>query len=207
VKLENEAAGITWKVSFGAPRVDSYWQQGWFRFSHDNNLKPGDVVVFILVGNSHFRFTSFDECGNIVVTSSHTGTLPTPGTWLLYQLTSIRNVFIIYLFSTKKVFCLYSQRFLLLISIGCYEFLSQICRKVLLTTQPQSRKKIALGARPRATRSRIYILGREQDCATWGRIWRSILTLERVEITFMQVLTENSFQQYNCQVAWFSLFL
>ncbi|KAG0564402.1 hypothetical protein M758_8G104500 [Ceratodon purpureus] len=53
-----------WKVSFMSTSNHPIWLQGWRRFAKDNNLKYGDVVVFELVGNSHFRFTAFDEDGN-----------------------------------------------------------------------------------------------------------------------------------------------
>lgn len=65
VTLENED-GRTWKVSFGMPKRNPQWLQGWDRVATDNNFKPGDVVVFVLIANSRFRFTLFDEDGNII---------------------------------------------------------------------------------------------------------------------------------------------
>lgn len=52
-------------MSFSAATKHPLWLQGWKRIARDNDLKPGDVVVFELVGDSHFRFTTFDEDGNI----------------------------------------------------------------------------------------------------------------------------------------------
>ncbi|KAG0629065.1 hypothetical protein M758_1G074200 [Ceratodon purpureus] len=64
VTLENDD-GKTWRVSFGSgASKDPRWCQGWARVAKDNNLKPGEVIVFVLVSNSHFRFTVFDEHGN-----------------------------------------------------------------------------------------------------------------------------------------------
>jgi hypothetical protein len=65
VTLEN-GAGRTWRVSFGSPQRDSpQWLQGWERVATDNDFNPGDVVVFVLVADSRFRFTLFDADGNI----------------------------------------------------------------------------------------------------------------------------------------------
>lgn len=63
IKLENDA-GVTWKVAFGAPKRHPVWQPGWCRVATDNNFKLGDVIAFVLVGKSHFRFTHFDDDGN-----------------------------------------------------------------------------------------------------------------------------------------------
>ena len=65
VTLENDE-GKTWRVSFGAARTDPSWLQGWKRVANDNDLKPGEVVVFVLVANSRFHFTHFDEDGNLI---------------------------------------------------------------------------------------------------------------------------------------------
>ncbi|KAG0608412.1 hypothetical protein M758_8G104400 [Ceratodon purpureus] len=64
ITLESED-GRTWRVSFGTPKRDPQWLQGWERVATENNFKPGDIVVFVLVADSHFRFTLFDEDGNI----------------------------------------------------------------------------------------------------------------------------------------------
>lgn len=70
VTLEH-ADGRTWRVSFGtAPRKHPRWLQGWDRVAKDNHLKPGDVMVYVLVRNSHFHFTVFDEDGNMRSTST-----------------------------------------------------------------------------------------------------------------------------------------
>jgi hypothetical protein len=70
VTLEH-ADGRTWRVSFGtAPRKHPRWLQGWERVAKDNHLKPGDVMVYVLVRNSHFHFTVFDEDGNMRSTST-----------------------------------------------------------------------------------------------------------------------------------------
>jgi hypothetical protein len=65
VTLENDE-GKTWRVSFGFTRTHPTWFQGWKRVAADNDLKLGDVMVFFLVANSRFRFTRFDEDGNII---------------------------------------------------------------------------------------------------------------------------------------------
>jgi hypothetical protein len=65
ITLENGISCKKWKVSFGAPRKSSSWLQGWRRVADDNGLNPGDVMVFVLVGHSHFRFHLFDEDGNL----------------------------------------------------------------------------------------------------------------------------------------------
>ena len=67
VTLEkNGEPGKKWKVAFHPTAVKHpKWNQGWLIFATDNNLKPGDVVVFELLRNSHFQFTLFDEHGNI----------------------------------------------------------------------------------------------------------------------------------------------
>jgi hypothetical protein len=48
---------------------DPSWLQGWRQVAADNDLKPGEVIVFVLVASSHFRFTRFDEDGNIISTN------------------------------------------------------------------------------------------------------------------------------------------
>jgi len=58
-------------VSFASATRHPLWLQGWKRFARDNDLKPGDVVVFELTENSHFRFTIFDEDGNIRTSTHH----------------------------------------------------------------------------------------------------------------------------------------
>jgi hypothetical protein len=68
VTLENDE-GKTWRVSFGAAKTDPSWLQGWRQVAADNDLKPGEVIVFVLVASSHFRFTRFDEDGNIISTN------------------------------------------------------------------------------------------------------------------------------------------
>ncbi|KAG0592019.1 hypothetical protein M758_1G202500 [Ceratodon purpureus] len=65
VTLENEE-GKKWKVSFGEISSHPSWQQGWRRLAIDYDLQAGEVIVFVLVANSHFRFTRFDENGNIL---------------------------------------------------------------------------------------------------------------------------------------------
>lgn len=69
VTLEN-CDGRTWRVSFGssAPKQHPRWLQGWERVAKDNHLQPGDVMVCVLVRNSYFQFTLFDEDGNMVIT-------------------------------------------------------------------------------------------------------------------------------------------
>jgi hypothetical protein len=71
VRLENEE-GKTWKVSFGEISSHPCWQQGWRRLALDHDLKPGQVMVFVLVGDSWFRFTRFDEDGNLLSLKSST---------------------------------------------------------------------------------------------------------------------------------------
>lgn len=71
VTLEN-ADGRKWRVSFGAPKRDPQWLQGWDRVAADNNFVPGDVVVFVLLENSRFRFTHFDADGNLTGHDSKT---------------------------------------------------------------------------------------------------------------------------------------
>lgn len=66
--------GKKWKVAFINATKHPIWLQGWQKFAGDNNLNPGDVMVFELVGNSHFRFTLFDEDGNIGQNSSNYST-------------------------------------------------------------------------------------------------------------------------------------
>ena len=68
VTLENDE-GKKWRVSFGAARTNPSWLQGWRQVAADNDLKPGEVIVFVLVASSHFRFTRFDEDGNIISTN------------------------------------------------------------------------------------------------------------------------------------------
>ena len=66
VTLEkNGEPGKKWKVAFLGPTKQPIWLQGWRHVAKDNNLKPGDVMVFELLRNSHFQFTLFDEHGNI----------------------------------------------------------------------------------------------------------------------------------------------
>lgn len=65
VTLENDE-GKTWRVSFGSARRSPWWQQGWRRVTADNDFKPGEVIVFVLVANFRFRFTRFDEDGNLI---------------------------------------------------------------------------------------------------------------------------------------------
>jgi hypothetical protein len=64
ISLE-DGEGRTWRVSFGTPRKQPTWSQGWDRVARDNHLKPGDVVVFVLLRKSCFRFTLFDADGNM----------------------------------------------------------------------------------------------------------------------------------------------
>ena len=65
VTLQNDE-GRTWKVSFGAARFNPSWQQGWRRVADDNDLQPGQVLVFVLVAKSRFHLTHFDDDGNIL---------------------------------------------------------------------------------------------------------------------------------------------
>lgn len=62
--LENGATHKKWKVSFGVPKKVISWLQGWKRVATENNLTPGDVMIFVLVGHSHFLFHLFDEHGD-----------------------------------------------------------------------------------------------------------------------------------------------
>lgn len=64
----NEGGGGVrkWRVSFGAPKRDPQWLQGWGRVAADNNFQVGDVVVFVLVEPSRFQFTHFDSDGNLI---------------------------------------------------------------------------------------------------------------------------------------------
>lgn len=74
VKLENDA-GKTWKVAFQDTKWHPTWQQGWYRFASESNLKRGDVLAFILVEKSHFRFTHFDENGNKISHNNSTSSI------------------------------------------------------------------------------------------------------------------------------------
>ena len=65
VTLENDE-GKSWRVSFGRAKAYPQWFQGWKRVDVDNDLKPGDVIVFVLKPHSRFHFTRFDEHGNIL---------------------------------------------------------------------------------------------------------------------------------------------
>ncbi|KAG0599390.1 hypothetical protein M758_12G148800 [Ceratodon purpureus] len=71
VTLENDE-GETWKVAFwmwlrrDKAHVEPRLIQGWKRVADDNGLEPGEVVVFVLEGDSRFRFTRFDGQGNII---------------------------------------------------------------------------------------------------------------------------------------------
>jgi hypothetical protein len=65
VTLVNDE-GKTWRVSFGDTKAYPQWFQGWKRVAADNDLKPGEVMVFVLVANSRFHFTRFDEDGNLI---------------------------------------------------------------------------------------------------------------------------------------------
>jgi hypothetical protein len=72
LERNDQGPGRKWKVAFGTVSKHPIWHQGWRNFARDNNLKPGDVVVFELVENSHFRFTHFDEDGNLTSTNDST---------------------------------------------------------------------------------------------------------------------------------------
>ena len=41
------------------------WHQGWDRVVRDDSLKTGDVVVFVLLQKSCFRFTLFNADGSV----------------------------------------------------------------------------------------------------------------------------------------------
>lgn len=61
--MENGTTNEKWKVSFGIPHKVVSWLQGWKRVAVGNEIRPGDVMVFILEGHSHFVFHLFDEHG------------------------------------------------------------------------------------------------------------------------------------------------
>ena len=55
-----------WKVSFGTtPKQHHRWLQGWGSVAKDNNLKPGEVIVCVLVRKSRFHFKVFGKDGNM----------------------------------------------------------------------------------------------------------------------------------------------
>ncbi|KAG0630663.1 hypothetical protein M758_1G194800 [Ceratodon purpureus] len=72
VTLENGISRRMWKVSFGSAKKSSSWLQGWRRVAEENDLNPGDVMIFVLVDHSHFRFHLFDMDGNITGTNRPT---------------------------------------------------------------------------------------------------------------------------------------
>ena len=65
VTLENDE-GKTWRVSFGSAKRDPCWQQGWTLVATENEIEPGEVIVFVLVAYSRFHFTRFDAEGNLI---------------------------------------------------------------------------------------------------------------------------------------------
>lgn len=67
-----QSDGRKWKVAFQAPQNYPVWNQGWKRFARDQNLICGDVVVFVLVRQSCFRFAVFDADGSIREKSTST---------------------------------------------------------------------------------------------------------------------------------------
>ena len=70
VTLDN-GKGRKWKVSFkSASSRHPIWLRGWRIVARDNNLKPGDVMIFELVEISHFHITVFDDDGNISTDST-----------------------------------------------------------------------------------------------------------------------------------------
>lgn len=48
--------GGTWSVMFAYPKLKATFQQGWRVFVRDNNLKLGDVCVFILIKDIKLSF-------------------------------------------------------------------------------------------------------------------------------------------------------
>lgn len=63
ITLENGVTQKKWKVSFGTANKSPSWLQGWKRVVIGNQLAAGDVMVFVLTGDSHFVFHLFDELG------------------------------------------------------------------------------------------------------------------------------------------------
>lgn len=63
ITLENGTTHKKWKVSFGTVTMTPSWLQGWKRVVIGNQLTTGDVMIFVLAGDSHFVFHLFDELG------------------------------------------------------------------------------------------------------------------------------------------------
>lgn len=63
ITLENGTTHKKWRVSFGAPKKRPSWLQGWKRVAVENQLTAGDVMIFVLTGDSQFVFHLFDEHG------------------------------------------------------------------------------------------------------------------------------------------------
>jgi hypothetical protein len=53
--------GNTWEVSFVSASASPVWRTGWTEFAVDNHLVKGDIVLFVLIADSHFRIRIFDK--------------------------------------------------------------------------------------------------------------------------------------------------
>lgn len=62
--------GNTWEVTFVSASASPMWRTGWTEFAVDNHLLTGDVVLFVLIANSHFRIRIFDKHESLKLTNN-----------------------------------------------------------------------------------------------------------------------------------------
>lgn len=75
VTLEQDDGRRTWRVSFGFVKNYPIWNQRWGRYARDNNLKLGDIGVFVVARNLYFCVIIFDGDGNNICAEKSTSTM------------------------------------------------------------------------------------------------------------------------------------